>query len=95
MLGATPGKTDPLSSRHSRKPREKALDFHVSLPAGSDGATARLARKIRESIARTIEREASGDCRVTVSGQPDVKAKPERTATERQTPPGCGAWWTF
>ena len=94
MLGATSKPQDPLRSRTSRTSREKSLDFHVSLPGGSDGVTGRLARKIRESIARTMEQEGRTDGRVTVTGTPEADKERTKTATQ-PTQTGCGAWWSF
>lgn len=94
MIGATSNPRESATARTQRRSSETSLDFRVSFSGATDTATGRLARKIREAIARTVAREAEGDGRVEVSGAVG-EAKPEAEAQKQETPPGCGAWWAF
>lgn len=74
------------SRARAQKSRERAVDFHVTIPACDDAVSRRLVRRIQKSIERTLAAET-----------PDASAaaRPREERTPGRTAPGCGAWWTF
>lgn len=96
MLGTGPSKDNPFSHKSGRKSRPRTVNLKVSLPAGGDGSARRLARKIQESVARTLMREGEDASAVTVEASPQPQAAPaKKEAPRARTPVGGGAWWAF
>lgn len=81
------GKTQHLSigSRaRAARGRERAVDFHVTIPECDDAVSRRLVRRIQNSIERTLAAE-------TAAAAPEAETRQTRSGTA----PGCGAWWAF
>jgi len=94
MLGKTPPKLPAKTSDRPRKPRERAVEFHVMFPHADDAVTRRLVRRIQKSIDRTLAAETAlmrkADDIAAAAGVAGDDAAPAR-----RCPPGCGAWWGF
>lgn len=96
MLGS---RNDEPSRSPVRRPiatPEKALHLHITMPDGSSQVNRRLARKIRDSITRTLAQENAAGCDVFVEGEGTAPARtPQRSNKPTHAAPGCGAWWNF
>lgn len=88
MLGKTQNHSAGTRAR-APKVRERAVDFHVTIPAGDDAVTRRLVRRIQNSIDRTLASE------VKQAPSSGAATKPATNRAAQSAAPGCGAWWAF
>lgn len=96
MLGTGPSNKNILRRKTALKARQRTVDLKISLPSGSDSAAKRLARKIQDSVSRTLLREGEDASCVTIVEDGSTQ-EPKRTGKARRGPTkvGCGAWWNF
>ena len=96
MLGTGPSNKNILRRKTALNARQRTVDLKISLPSGSDSAAKRLARKIQDSVSRTLLREGEDASCVTIV---EDRSAQEHTRTSKArlgpTPVGCGAWWNF
>ncbi len=90
MLGTGPSNKNILRCKTALNARQRTVDLK------SDGAAKRLARKIQDSVSRTLLREGEDASCVTIVEDGSAQEH-KRTSKARlgPTPVGCGAWWNF
>ena len=96
MLGTGPSNKNILRRKTALNARQRTVDLKISLPSDSGSAAKRLARKIQDSVSRTLLREGEdASCVAIVEDRSAQEHKRTSKARLGPTPVGCGAWWNF